>query len=75
MFTFDILEILSDLIATTMTVDDNTMIAVKQCSMNNAFTNLSSRNPFLKELKAIDISTALNYKENVWFYELNSIFN
>ena len=62
MFTFNILVLLSDLIVATITVDDNIMIAVKQCSMNIAITNLSSQNTFLIELKAFDILTASNYK-------------
>ena len=53
-FTFNILVFLSDLIVSTMTVNDNTMIGVKQCSMNTAINNLSSQNTFLKELKAFD---------------------
>ena len=63
MFVFNILVFLSDLIVTTVTVNDNTMIGVKQCSMNTAINNLSSQNTFLKELKAFDNLSASNYKK------------
>ena len=63
MFVFNILVFLSDLIVTTATVYDNTMISVKQCSMNTAINNLSSQNTFLKELKAFDNLSASNNKK------------